>query len=367
MDQNKICTNCGEIGHEFKICVDPITSFGIINIRLNNENNENFIIEEKFSAKKNDIKIITSKKYSDIQCNISFNLTKEEKNESIFNVFLDRSDPSTLLSSNNLISNNYKFWYYRNRIQFLMVSRNFSLGFIEFIRGRYDVSDTKAIIDLFEQMNVGEINIIHKNNYDDILYYFLNRHDETKDIVLNRIYEGKYSLEYCEAKIKFNMLRNAHEYPENDIPWDIYFYTRNVKPKWTKSEWGFPKGRREKRNEDNLICARREFEEETGYTKNEYLVLNKIEPIEEIMTGTNGISYKHVYYVALDKINSDQNNLNNTKINYDKYEICEVKWFTYDDAISHIRPYHNEKKIVLTNIYMFIINSLIHADDIIDY
>jgi 8-oxo-dGTP pyrophosphatase MutT (NUDIX family) len=236
-----------------------------------------------------------------------------------------------------------------------MVSRQFSLGLIEFIRGKYDVSDAKTIINLFEQMYDHEIKYVGKNQYDDILYYFLNRNNESKEVVLNRIYEGKYSHEYCEAKIKFNMLLNPSDDENSDIPLDLYFYTKYIKPRWDKPEWGFPKGRRDKRTEENLSCACREFEEETGYKNNEYDVLNKIEPIEEKMVGTNGVSYKHIYYLA---INSCDRNTQQRA--YDVYEIGDIKWFTYDEAMSHIRPYHIEKKKILTRIYLFILNYLIH-------
>jgi len=361
--KKNICTNCGKLGHEFKVCTEPITSFGIINVKIIDDNNESFVLRENFSSKKNDNHIITSKKYPDIKCSISSNIILDDKN--------NRKMTNESITCEEIATDNCKFWYYRTKIVFLMVSRKFSLGFIEFVRGRYDVSDTKTIINLFEQMTIDEIKLIHKNNYDDILYYFLNRNNEEKEIVLNKIYEGKYSLEYCESKIKFDMLKNPQNYPDNDIIWGLYFYTKNVKPKWTKSEWGFPKGRREKRTEENLACACREFEEETGYTKNEYLVLNKIEPIEEIMTGTNGVIYKHVYYLALDLVNCSASNSHinrdNHELKYDKYEIGDIMWFTYDDAMTHIRPYHSEKKKILTRIYLFIINSLIHDNIIIDY
>lgn len=366
--KKNICTNCGKIGHEFKICTEPITSFGIINIKIINDSNESFVLRENFSSKKTDNHIITSKKYPNIRCSISSNIILDDKN--------DKNNQNQKMTDEFIVceeieSDTCKFWYYRTKIVFLMVSRKFSLGFIEFVRGRYDVSDTKTIINLFEQMTIDEIKLIHKNDYDDILYYFLNRNNEEKEIVLNKIYEGKYSLEYCESKIKFNMLKNPSDYPDNDIVWGLYFYILNIKPKWTKAEWGFPKGRREKRTEENLTCACREFEEETGYTKDEYIVLNKIEPIEEIMTGTNGVTYKHVYYLALDLVNSpiSKSHINhvNHELKYDKYEIGDIMWFTYDDAISHIRPYHSEKKKILTKVYLFIINFLMHDNICIDY
>lgn len=356
--KKNICTNCGKPGHEFKMCKDHITSFGIVNIKIINDIDEKFIIGEKFSSKINDQHIITSRKYPNIRCSVSSNITVDNNN--------CQEITGESISCEEIEKDNYKFWYYRNKIIFLMVSRKFSLGFIEFVRGRYDVSDTKTIIGLFEQMTINEINFIHKHDYDDILFYFLNRDEGEKEIVLNKIYEGKYSLEYCESKIKFNMLQNPQNYPQNDIIWGLYFYTKNIKPRWTKPEWGFPKGRREKRVEENLECARREFEEETGYDKNEYIVLNKIEPIEEIMTGTDGVIYKHIYYLALDLINCpiENNHINHTnlELNYDKYEIGDIMWFTYDDAMSHIRPYHFEKKRILTKIYLFMINSLMHSN-----
>jgi len=343
-----MCSNCGKSGHEIRTCNEPITSYGIINIEILENTNENLILKDKFSTKKNTYYKIVSKKYPEVKCYISNNIKLCEDQNDIYkldNDMIPYEDEDHMR----------KFCYYKDKILFMMVSRKFSLGFIEFVRGKYDVSDAKTIINLFEQMYKEEIKYIHKNQYDDILYYFLNRNNETKEIVLNRIYEGKYSNEYCEAKIKFNTLLNPTEDENNDVPWSLDFYTNNIRPRWRKPEWGFPKGRRDKRTEENLSCACREFEEETGYKKNEYVILNKIEPIEEKMTGTNGINYKHIYYLAInncdiEKISSD----------YDIYEIGDIKWFTYDEAMTHIRPYHNEKKEILTRVYLFILNYLIH-------
>jgi 8-oxo-dGTP pyrophosphatase MutT (NUDIX family) len=362
--KKNICTNCGKTGHEFKVCMDPVTSFGIINIKIIDDINESFVLKEKFANKINDNRIITSKKYPNIKCSLSSSIVLEDKNDTC------QKMTNGSVVCDEIDKTNYKFWYYRHKIVFLMVSRKFSLGFVEFVRGRYDIADTKGIINLFEQMTLDEITLIRKNEYDDILYYFLNRNNENKEVVLNKIYEGKYSLEYCESKIKFNMLKNYQDHPENNIVLGLSFYTKNVKPKWTKPEWGFPKGRREKKTEENLACACREFEEETGYKKTEYTILNKIEPIEEVMTGTNGVIYKHVYYLALDLVNcptsSNHINFTNQELKYDKCEIGDIMWLTYDEAMSHIRPYHDEKKKILTRIYLFVINSLIHENIIMD-
>ncbi|XWV24977.1 NUDIX hydrolase [Tupanvirus deep ocean] len=343
-----MCANCGKPGHEFKTCNEPITSYGIINIDILDNINENLILKDKFSTKKNTYFKVISRKYPEVKCYISDNIKLCEDQNDIYKL-----DNETIPYEDD--EHIRKFCYYKDKILFMMVSRKFSLGFIEFIRGKYDVSDTKTIINLFEQMYEEEIKYIGKNQYDNILYYFLNRNNEPKEVVLNRIYEGRYSNEYCEAKIKFNMLLNPSDDENSDIYPSLDFYTKWIRPRWRKPEWGFPKGRRDKRSEENLTCACREFEEETGYKKDDYNVLNKIEPIEEKMTGTNGISYKHIYYLAINNCDKDK-----VLTDYDIYEIGDIKWFTYDEAMAHIRPYHIEKKRILTRVYLFILNYLIH-------
>ncbi|AAV50644.1 putative diphosphoinositol polyphosphate phosphohydrolase [Acanthamoeba castellanii mimivirus] len=344
-----ICSNCGRSGHEFRNCIEPITSYGIINVCISDEYNESMIIKDKFCTKKNTYYRVSSRKHPEISCFIS-NHIRVRDHENMYKL----DNEMIPYRSNEDI---HKFCYYKNRILFMMVSRRFSLGFIEFIRGKYDVSDTKSIINLFQHMYEHEIKFINKNRYkyDNILYHFLNRNNEPKKIVLNRIYEGKYSNEYCEAKIKFNMLLNSSNEENNNIPVYLEFYIKHIKPKWKSPEWGFPKGRRDKRSEENMVCACREFEEETGYKKSDYSVLNKIEPIEEKLTGTNGVNYKHIYYLAIN--NCD---INSDLTDYDTYEIGEIKWFTYDEAMARIRPYHIEKKRILTRVYLFILNYLIH-------
>jgi 8-oxo-dGTP pyrophosphatase MutT (NUDIX family) len=341
-----VCTNCGKLGHEFKACNDAITSFGIINFKIPEHSYESNMLKEKFSTQKNFYLKITSRKYSDIECYFK-DTNKKFNPNSIYTL----NDNGVLCPNDEFLK---KFYYYRNKIKFLMISRKFSLGFIEFLRGKYDLGDTVAIVNLFQQMTEDEIKIISKNNYNDILFLFLNRHNENKASVLNKIYDSKYSLEYHEARIKFNMLVNPSIEVRNLVPYTLDFYVKNIKPKWKEPEWGFPKGRRDKRYEENLTCACREFEEETGITSDNYDILNKIEPIEENLIGTNGVCYKHVYYLSINNYNTNEN-----FHKYDKHEIGLIKWFTYDEAISVIRPYHKDKQCVLTKVYLFILNQLL--------
>lgn len=62
------------------------------------------------------------------------------------------------------------------------------------------------------------------------------------------------------------------------------------------SEFGLPKGKKEKR-ESNYECATREFSEETGYPLQLVRSLSTKGSVVEQFMGTNGILYRHVYFV----------------------------------------------------------------------
>lgn len=344
--KKKFCINCGKTGHEQKKCKEPVTSFGVINFKIDGGERESLHMLRQFSNFSTYTRII-SNTYPQVKCYISrgIKIFDNIANYKINDTYI----PFDVVSLGKLAD-------YTDRIQFMMVSRKYSLGYIQFLRGKYDLSDSNSIIELFEQMTESEIANIKKSAYDDLLYYFLNRSNEPREIVLNRIYEGKYSNEYCEAKMKFNLLSNCANDIDTNIPWNLNFYLQHANPKWNTPEWGFPKGRRDGKTEENLCCAKREFEEETGLKTCDYSILNKIEPLEEKLVGTNGVEYRHIYYLALNKSE------NNEITDFDENEIGEVRWMTFDEAIGNIRPYHYEKKSILTKVFLFIINFIINSD-----
>ena len=83
---------------------------------------------------------------------------------------------------------------------------------------------------------------------------------------------------------------------------------------------GISKGRRNLKESD-IDCAKREFEEESGYKGNEYKVLDETKYFEEIFSGTNNIRYKHIYYIG--KAINDKTNLNIDKNNFSQFS--EIK------------------------------------------
>jgi 8-oxo-dGTP pyrophosphatase MutT (NUDIX family) len=102
--------------------------------------------------------------------------------------------------------------------------------------------------------------------------------------------------------------------------------------------------------ESNIACAEREFYEETGYNKKNYKFIKNYPTIYEEFTGTNGVNYKHIYYLVKMKDNVlppkiDKNNIIQTG------EVKNIGWFDYEECIALIRPYDIEKKKVITNVY----------------
>ena len=88
----------------------------------------------------------------------------------------------------------------------------------------------------------------------------------------------------------------------------------------------------------------REFEEETGHSRQSINILQNLLPFEEIFTGSNYKSYKHKYYVAVMK------DVGETSASYQDTEVSKMDWKTYEQAMQLIRPYNLEKKDVLTRV-----------------
>ena len=119
---------------------------------------------------------------------------------------------------------------------------------------------------------------------------------------------------------------------------------------YESAEWEIPKGRRNN-YESNIHCAKREFYEETNMNNNDYKMLTNLHSIQEKYFGTNGIEYKHVYYLSI--ANSDNNIKNNFKTNN---EIGDIGWFTWEECTNLIRPYYKTKIELINKIFLLIVN-----------
>ena len=128
-----------------------------------------------------------------------------------------------------------------------MVQRKHSLGFLEFIRGKYNVNNIETILFLIEQMTPEEINNIETHDFDYLWNNVWNDNNQNEPVNKNINHQKEYIL----SKQKFYDLKLNNS--------DIF---SQVTPKFSFNEWGFPKGRRDL-YEPDMVCAMREFEEET--------------------------------------------------------------------------------------------------------
>jgi ADP-ribose pyrophosphatase YjhB (NUDIX family) len=205
-----------------------------------------------------------------------------------------------------------------------MIQRKHSLSYIEFLRGRYNELDENKIKNLFELMSKKEVEAIKKCNFETLWDNLWNDTARSKTFIKEMVI----------SKSKFIFLKN------NNI-------IDNLESKYDNPEWGFPKGRRNK-FENNINCANREFYEETNL--NNYTYLDRINAIEETFMGTNNVNYKHIYYLA----GSDQENLYYDNNNY---EIGNIGWFTIDEILKLLRPYNDSKVNIINQIYFFLVIS----------
>ena len=248
------CNNCGKNGHVFHQCKHPITSIGIIAVRLNSN----------------------------------------------------------------------------NEYEYLMIRRKDTLGYVDFMRGKYCLYNKSYIHNIINEMTLTE-----KNNLLTLDF----------NTLWKKLWGGEIGIQYRSeertSQEKINQLnvgiKTNHEF------YSLETLINNSTTQWKETEWGFPKGRRNYQEKD-LNAAIREFEEETGYCKSSLQIIHNLLPLEEIFTGSNYKSYKHKYYLAF--INEPFNKISSFETN----EVSKIEWKTLSNAISSIRPYNLEKINILKTV-----------------
>ena len=215
--------------------------------------------------------------------------------------------------------------------KYLMIRRKDSFGFIDFIRGKYNICNINQIQNIFNEMSNFEKERILIDDFDKLW----------KDMWCDtRI--SHYKNEELSSYKKFECLKNGLNI--GDKITNIYDIINNSNTNWEETEWEFPKGRKNFREKD-LECALREFEEETGISSDIINVVENILPFEETFIGTNLKAYKHKYFLAYIK-----DGITIDLTNFQKTEVSKLEWKSYSDCINSIRPYNLEKKNLITNI-----------------
>ena len=217
-------------------------------------------------------------------------------------------------------------------IQYLMIRRKDSFGYIDFIRGKYSTNNLAQLNTIIDEMSIDEKQRILTLPFETLWSEMWGESNI------------QYKNEEYSSKKKFDSIREGLLI--NDKLVTLKDIVEISKTKWFETEWEFPKGRRNQKEKD-LDCALREFEEETGILKTDIKIIENVLPFEEMFIGSNHKSYKHKYFLAFMEKTSDTDfNLNN----FQKTEVSKLEWKTIDNCLKSIRPYNLEKKELIQNI-----------------
>ena len=285
---SQYCNNCGKFGHLFSNCIVPITSLGIIAFRK---------------------KIINGKEFNDT------------------NIIDSNIIDSNIIDSNIIDSAATDS---KNKFEYLMIQRVDSFGYVEFMRGKYSMHNYQYLKNIIDEMTIHEKQNILTKSFDELWSSLWGEYSGIQ-------YRGEEQI----SKNKYLQLKTGIEW--GGMKYSLETLIQSSTTRWEVAEWGFPKGRRNHQEKD-LECALREFSEETGYDKQCLkLILNAI-PYEEIFIGSNVKSYKNKYYLSYMDNNATQIN------NYQKSEVKNMKWLSYDECMNTIRSYNIEKKNIITSV-----------------
>jgi len=274
-----ICTNCSTAGHTSKHCSKPVTSYGIILFR----------------------------------CNENWNQAVAFQTDKGAGTGLDVSG---------------------NVIEYLMIQRKDSIGFIELIRGKYKPTDYDYIRKNIAGMTKDEREKIVSLDFDGL---WENLWGPTKDGF------NAYRHEKEQSRQKLEALRSGTpslEIMVNESP-----------PPYETPEWGFPKGRKNL-NESEYTCALRETWEETNIKEKDIVMIRNMDPITESFTGSNGIPYCHKYFIGYVLRGVGEESVSDAAITNEhiQREVGDMRWCSIDAALALIRPENPEKRDVLLRI-----------------
>lgn len=221
--------------------------------------------------------------------------------------------------------------YTTENVRVLLVRRKDSMSYVEFVRGKYKPSDPLYIRSLVRGMTEGE----HQKILTKTFYDIWTEMWVTKNIRSHR-------QEYEKSQRRFEECVD-----------DVRDYIRTLTYANKDPEWTFPKGRPH-RGESDIVCAKREFQEETGIDKSKLHMITKM-PLKEVYTGSNGIIYEtHLFIAWVDVLHPVVDPSNQCQV----AEVSDVAWIPPTEVHLKMRTTYLSKEIVLREaIEQFLMNS----------
>lgn len=215
----------------------------------------------------------------------------------------------------------------RGKIEIVVVKKRCTYWFATFILGLYNPRDNIRVMYILSRMTPEEKLIILTLDFENMWNHMWQTHNHNpKFHKRKKISDYDY---YKACKMKFEKLISDSGAKLRQM----------VAESRNKSLiWEIPKGRKQFIHENNIECAVREFEEETGIKKSAYILLPDIKPLKLSYRDGN-THYISTYYIA--KLVRPQV----LKLNFNMLdqisEIIDIKWISVDDAkllnMSHLK------------------------------
>lgn len=210
--------------------------------------------------------------------------------------------------------------HYLSRYSLFLIQRKQTNAYIDLIRGSYNSISIMLIPVLVSELTCEEKTRLKTMHFEQLwksLWLFPCK----KNSIFSADFSKSKNIFYQNYRLLLS-----------------YIYMNTVHNIF--SEFGFPKGRKD-RNETNLRCAVREFCEESGYKSHELRVLDENVFVQEEFVGSDNQPYRHVYYFA--EIQSVKS------INFNRYdvkqggEIRNLGWFPLSHIPQMFRNYDKTK------------------------
>ena len=119
-----------------------------------------------------------------------------------------------------------------NVIYYLLIRRKHSLGFIDFMRGKYPLYDKNYLLNIINEMSLDEKKLILTKSYEFLWEYIWGKNTKSQ-----------YRTEEKVSKSKFQLLQSGINV--NGLYYNLKSLIEDESTtNWNETEWGFPKGRR---------------------------------------------------------------------------------------------------------------------------
>jgi 8-oxo-dGTP pyrophosphatase MutT (NUDIX family) len=195
---------------------------------------------------------------------------------------------------------------YNNQLEVLLIKRRYTYAYAEFMNGSYYPADFRRnsigetrLINLFSEMTTEDKVLIMGMNFSSMWYHiWMSKNKSRQYYMVKSRFEAAFKSD--NGKRLREMISSAGN-------------GRHI--------WDIPKGRPNYENEGDVRCAVREFEEETGIDKSNYVIYPEVKKKHSYTD--KGVVYDFIYFLAFTKYEDAQINIISRE---QLSEVGDIKW-----------------------------------------